>query len=708
MKVLLINPPYTAEDRYGKDLGKFGPLNEPLGLAYLAACLERGGHEVSILDAPALDLSSVDICRKMQERPPEVVGVTMLTPMYNRSIEVVRAVKTAYPQITVVVGGPHPTIIPRGTLIDNEEIDYVVIGEGEIVFLNLINAIDKGSNTEEIPGIGYRKNGTVIINQPPEMVRNLDDLPIPARHLLPMHAYHMTRSRTRSEHAFTVSVARGCPFNCAFCCRIFGRKVRHHSVERIITEIGTLVNEFDAREINLEADTLTLNKHFVTSLCNELIRSGLSRKISWTCESRIDTVNEDILRNMKEAGCWQISYGVETGSQRLLDLIHKDITLDHIERTFAITKRLGISIRAFYMLGIPTETREESLKTISFAKKLDARWSQFTVCTPFPGTELYDLALREGGLQSQSWADYKTHGGWTEGSLAYVPKGRSVNEMKGLQKRAYRAVYLRPRVFMRFIRDIDSVRKIREYAVGLWVLLKTALPSRSRGSKMVRIGEDDLRRFASGVYVDSPVYFSSNPLVRLINWKKLDYVLSLLISRQGQRVLDFGCGNGVMLPTLSGICNNVVGVDLYTTAALRMKHELGLSNVLLVTANGMKLPFRDDSFDVVLATSVLEHFRELEKAVAEIVRITRQGGSLLFLSPTENMFYRFGRWFFRYKKPEDHYYSAKDIEDILERFFFVEARRDFPFNLLPLLSIYRLGRFRLQAHAEGGNNQPER
>jgi radical SAM superfamily enzyme YgiQ (UPF0313 family) len=118
-----------------------------------------------------------------------------------------------------------------------------------------------------------------------------------------------------------------------------------------------------------------------------------------------------------EAGCWEISYGVETGSQRLLDLIHKDISLDQIEEIVAITKRIGISIRAFFMLGIPTETREESLKTISFAKKLDARWSQFTVFTPFPGTELYDLVVKEGGLRSQNWADYKTHGGWTKGGL---------------------------------------------------------------------------------------------------------------------------------------------------------------------------------------------------------------------------------------------------------------------------------------------------
>ena len=464
-------------------------------------------------------------------------------------------------------------------------------------------------------------------------------------------------------------------------------------------EIFILVDELGAKEINLEADTLTLNKHFINSLCDELVRSGLSKKITWTCESRIDTVNEDILRKMRKAGCWQISYGVETGSQRLLDLIHKDITLEQIEKTFEITKRVGISIRAFFMLGIPTETGQESLRTISFAKKLDARWSQFTVCTPFPGTELYDLALRDGGLQSQRWADYKTHGGWTDGSLAYVPKGRSVEEMKRLQKRAYRAVYLRPRVFIRFLRDIDSMRKVKEYANGLLVLIKTALPSGLKIPRVITIDRDDLKKFASGVYVDSPVYFNANRLIRFLNWKKLDAVLSLLVSYERGRILDFGCGNGVMLPTLAGIFDTVVGIDLYPTAASRMKHEYGLSNAMLVKADGTKLPLRDGSFDAVLAASVLEHFIDIETAVAEIARVTRGGGSLLFLSPTENVFYRSGRWLFGYKKPEDHYHSAKEIEGILEKFFVVEARRDFPLNFMSFLSIYRLGRFRLQPHA---------
>ena len=694
MRVLLVNPPYTTEDRYGKELGRFGPLNEPLGLAYLAASLGQGGHEVSISDAPALGLASMGICRLVEEKTYDLIGVTMLTPMYNRSVEVVKALKHAFPEITMVVGGPHPTILPRETLIENKEIDFAVIGEGELIFLDLVNTLENGSNTDDIPGIAYRKDNTVIVNQPPGMITNLDDLPIPARHLLPMHAYHMTKSRSQSGHSFTVSVARGCPFNCGFCCRIFGRKVRHHSIERIIEEIGILVSDYGAREINLEADTITINRHFINSLCNGIIHSGLSKKITWTCESRIDTVNEGILRKMKEAGCWQISYGVETGSQRLLNLIHKDISLEQIEKTFAITQRIGISIRAFFMLGIPTETRQESLKTISFAKKLGARWSQFTVFTPFPGTELSDLALKEGGLMSQSWADYKTHGGWTEGSLAYVPKGRSVEEMKKLQKQAYRAVYLRPRVFVRFLRDIDSLTKIREYVAGFWVLLKTAFPSQDKSSRVIRIDTKDLKRFATGVYVDSPVYFNSNPIIRFINWRKLDFVLSLLSAQEIHHVLDLGCGNGVMLPTLSSKFDTVVGIDLYTTAASRMKSEYGLSNVFLVTANGMKLPFKDDSFYTVLATSALEHFEHLDEVVAEIARITKPGGFLLFLSPTENLFYRFGRGLFGYKKPEDHYYSAREIEFVLKKYFTSEVGRYSPISFLPFISAYRVGRFR--------------
>lgn len=703
MRVLLVNPPYSAEERYGKDLGRFGPLNEPLGLAYIAAYLERAGHEVSILDAPALGISCRDIPRIVRDGDYQVLGVTMLTPMYRRSVEVIRTVWEAFPGMVIVVGGAHPTILPEETLQNNPEIDFAVMGEGEEVMSALVRALEERSDPSAIPGLAFRRDGRIHINPPRRLIEDLDELPMPARHLLPMDAYHMTRSRSRSSHAFTVSVARGCPFDCAFCCRIFGRKVRHHSVERILEEVRSLVDVYGAKEINLEADTLTLNKPFLLSLCEGLIRSGLTGRIIWTCESRVDTVNEDLLRRMKEAGCWQISYGVETGTQRLLDLIQKGITLERIERTFSLTKKIGITIRAFYMLGLPTETREESLRTIAFARKLDAQWSQFTLFTPFPGTALYDLAAQDGGLRSRDWSDFKTHGGWTEGGLAYVPRGRSPAEMKGLQKKAYRAVYMRPRVILRFLKNVDSFGKLVVYASGLWVLIKTALPwIGSRGRRAVRIGREELKQFSEGVYVDSPVYFAANPLVRWLNWGKLDAALSLLPREHAGRALDFCCGNGVLLPTLSREFRHAVAIDIHTAAAARVRRHFSLHDVSLLQADGRSLPLKRSSVDLAFALSALEHFREMDEVVSELHRVLRPGGMLLFLSPTENIFYRVGRLVLGYTKPHDHYHSAERMETVLRRSFALVRERHWPWRTLPSLSMYRLCIFRKGSGGAGG------
>ena len=692
MKILLINPPYSAEERYGKDLGRFGPLNEPLGLAYIAANLEKAGHEVAILDAPALGIGSSEIPPLMAGRGYGIVGVTMLTPMYARSIEVVRVIRGASPDCAIVVGGAHPTILPRETLLENPEIDFAVMGEGERVMVSLARAMEQGRGWSDIPGIAYREGGEIRVHPPQSPVADLDDLPMPARHLLPMDSYRMTRSRSRSSHAYTVSVARGCPFECGFCCRIFGRKVRHHSVARILEEIRLLVESYGAKEINLEADTLTLNKAFLFSLCEGLIASGLSKRIVWTCESRVDTVNPELLKKMKEAGCWQISYGVETGTQRLLEIIQKGITLEQIEKTFRITKKVGISIRAFYMLGLPTETREESLRTISFARKLDAGWSQFTLFTPFPGTVLYDLALREGGLQSRNWSDYKTHGGWTSGAIAYVTRGRTLAEMKALQKKAYRAVYLRPRVFLRFLRKADSWSKWKVYGTGLLVLVKSALPGDNvQRASAIRVDKETLRTLAQDAYVDSPVYFARNPLVRSIQWRKLDAAISLAPSDPSLKVLDFCCGNGVLLPTLARRYPKAVAFDLHTTAAARLKGQMRLPTGLL-RADGTRLPFKSGSFDLIFALSALEHFRGLDEPLSEIQRVLRPGGRLVFLSPTENLLYRMGRRVLGYNRPEDHHHTAAAVEERLCRFLQRDSAGSWP--AVSALSMYRVVLFR--------------
>jgi anaerobic magnesium-protoporphyrin IX monomethyl ester cyclase len=472
MKVLLVNPPYLPEERYG-NLAAFGPTNEPLGLAYIAGSLEAAGVEVKIADAPALRMSVEEIGQWIARDRFDLVGVTMLTPMYHRSLEVLRQARRVSPATRTVVGGPHPTVLPEQTLEEIPELDFAVIGEGETTSMELVEALEGKREFDSVAGLAFRKNGRIVANPLRPPMRNLDQLPPPARHLLPMDAYRMTRSRTQAEHSYTVSVARGCPFRCAYCFRTFGRTFRPHSPSRIIQEISLLVDQYRAKEINLEADTITLNRSFILDLCRALGESGLSRKVQWTCESRVDTVDEEVLRAMKEAGCWQISYGVESGSQRLLDLIEKGITLEQVEKTFALTKRLGITIRAFFMLGLPTETREESWQTIRFARKLNAQWSQFTITVPFPGTKLYELARAEGALRSARWGDFKTYGGWTEGELVYVPKGRAAAELKALQKEAIKSFYLRPAVFWRFLKSIRSYEQFRQAARGFLTLVRT-------------------------------------------------------------------------------------------------------------------------------------------------------------------------------------------------------------------------------------------
>lgn len=472
MKVLLINPPYSATERYGKDLGKLGPTSEPLGLAYVAASLECAGYHVKIIDAPALRLQTTDLIFIATEEHYDIIGVTMLTPMYGRSIEIIKALKTSIPRQRIVVGGPHPTILPHDTLKENPEIDFAIVGEGEHTMVELLNAIGCGISLDNVKGVVFRQGEEIHFSGHRPYIKNLDEIPLPARHLLPMDSYKITASRSMNAHSYSIIIARGCPFRCAFCSHTFGRTFRHYSVERILEEIEFLKEAYHATELNFEADTLTLNKNFLKDLCQGIIDAGYNKQIRWTCESRVDTVDKDLLTIMREAGCWQISYGVESGSQRLLDLINKDITLEQIEHAFKITKQVGISIRAFFMLGLPTETKKESYQTIAFAKKLDADWSQFTITVPYPGTHLFELAKSDGALLSMDWNNYKTWGGWTNGQVAYVPSGRTPDELKRTQRKALRTFYLRPRIIYRFLKNL-RLFNLKKYFMGAYVLIKS-------------------------------------------------------------------------------------------------------------------------------------------------------------------------------------------------------------------------------------------
>ncbi|HOK40229.1 MAG TPA: radical SAM protein [bacterium] len=475
MSILLINPPYTLEDRYGKNLKFFGGNAEPLGIAYIAANARKNGYNVTIIDAPAENLNSDQIANIISEKKYKLIGITMLTPMFKRVSELITKIKDKNKDVIIVLGGPHPTALPEETLKELN-CDIICCGEGEHTFTEIADAILANKiKLEEIKGIYYKdKKNNIIKNPMRPFEKNIDNFPAPARDLLPMEKYFLTATRVKGTgFCGTVIIARGCPFNCTYCSHTFGRTFRAHSTERIIYEIEELINKYNATQINFEADTLTLNKKFIISLCDELIKRNINKKIKWTCESRIDTIDEEILRKMKEAGCWQISIGVESGSDRLLKKINKGITKSQIQNGFELIKKVGISIRGFFMIGLPTETKEETLETINFATKLNPDWAQFTITIPYPGTPLFDELKSKNEIQSFKWEDYRTWGGWTDESIPYITKGRTVNELKKLQKYALRKFYLRPIIFWKFLKSIDSLKTLKKYIKGLIILIKS-------------------------------------------------------------------------------------------------------------------------------------------------------------------------------------------------------------------------------------------
>jgi radical SAM superfamily enzyme YgiQ (UPF0313 family) len=240
----------------------------------------------------------------------------------------------------------------------------------------------------------------------------------------------------------------------------------------VLKEISILIKEYGAKDIIFRDDTFTLNRKFVVELCNEMVNRGINKKISWSCMSRVNCVSKDLLMLMRKAGCWSMHYGVESGNQRLLDLIKKDITLKQVRDAMRWTREAGIETKAFFMLGLPTETKEETLKTIAFAKEIDPDWAQFTITTPYPGTELYEIAKSNGTLKSFKWEDYQSWSGFRDNDLVYVPDGWTSDELKAMQPYALRQFYLRPKIILRILFKLKSWSVLKRSMWGALAILK--------------------------------------------------------------------------------------------------------------------------------------------------------------------------------------------------------------------------------------------
>jgi len=473
MKILLINPPRYNEIVADNPafIDEERGYNPPLGLLYLAGYLKKNSrHQVFGLDAQVDNLGyGEDFFKRIEEINPDLAGITVMTFTLVDVLKTVELVKKVSQKlnkkIVVVLGGPHAHLFPEETL-SLENVDFVIKGEGEVPFFLLLEALEGRGNFSEIKGLVYKKDGQIFNNPIGDFLENLDELPFPDRELLPVKKYSSLLGAGRI--VTTMFTSRGCPFQCTFCDRPhLGKKFRSRSAQNVVDEMEICL-KLGIEEILIYDDTFTVNRQRVLEICDEIKRRGLN--FFWDIRARVDTVDNEVLKQLKSAGCSRIHFGVEAGTEKIFKVLNKGIHLDQVERAFIAARANNIETLGYFMIGAPTETREDILETINFAKKINPDYVHITILTPYPATGLYNRALAEGVISNDHWLEFARH---PEGGVVtrYWEKELTKKELFELLERFYKEFYGRPSYILKQILKVRSVKDlIKKSKAGLKIL----------------------------------------------------------------------------------------------------------------------------------------------------------------------------------------------------------------------------------------------
>ncbi|MFH1063133.1 MAG: radical SAM protein [Candidatus Omnitrophota bacterium] len=420
LDVLLIDPPWYRLFGQQKSV-------RPLGLCSIAAVLEKnhiqsrvynadmqmGAHPVDAFSTTKNYANYLEIAENMdapiwqevealiREYNPKIVGISILTAKYQAALTVAKLVKKINSKITVVGGGLHPTILPEET-IDNDCFDYLVLGEGEYSFLELTQAIlAENTNLSQIKGIVYKDNGRIVINASRDLIADLDQLPHPANHLI------IDKEKMLPDDFSRLFASRGCPYNCIFCASnaIWSKKVRYRSPENVVDEIEKINHAYDPAYFHFEDDGFSLNSSYVKQICGLLVSRKI--KINWGCETRVDLVTDDLLQIMRKSGCAKILLGVESGNELTLEKIKKQITLEQTRQAMKLCKKHRMETAVFFIIGFPWEGELEIKQTVDFMQELDPQFAVYSIATPYPGTELFEIYKQQGLIPKNiNWSTF--------------------------------------------------------------------------------------------------------------------------------------------------------------------------------------------------------------------------------------------------------------------------------------------------------------
>ncbi len=493
MKILLLNPPQTFFP--GSDLPSG---NLPLGLLYVAAVLEKAGYKAEILDAfqtdyPFRKIGDVTevgmpydrISNEIRRRKPDIVGIANpFTCQVDNAIKVADIIKEVDTSILTVVGGPHVTVVPTEFMKEAKNVDIAVIGEGEYTMLDIAKFFEGSKKISEVQGIAHHKDGKVMLNSPRPFIKNLDELPYPAYHLVNMENYLSPKKveyRSFQDRALSMVTSRGCPFNCNFCSvhLHMGKLFRAHSVDYVVDHLEHVVNKYGVKMIYFEDDNLTLDLKRFEAICDKIIEKDI--KIGWETPNgvRADYLNLNLLKKMKKSGCQSVFVGIESGDQNVLkNIIDKSLNLNDVIKFAENCKKIGLKTGAFYVIGFPGEKKENMIKTVEFGLMLKRKYDvgmHLLFATPSYGTRLYEECNKNGyirkSLAPRDFAEVRQNWGLplieTEDFTAIEVKEIASNAMRRYKrlaiinyiknpKKTLQTVMRQPNLVGKFIKNLQS------------------------------------------------------------------------------------------------------------------------------------------------------------------------------------------------------------------------------------------------------------
>jgi anaerobic magnesium-protoporphyrin IX monomethyl ester cyclase len=438
MRVVFIHPHGSNWLGDLKDISSIFNLMPPLGMMSIAAVLEQNGIRVEIIDCYATPLTPEALVKKITDNPPDAVGFSCTTSSFLEGYRIAAMIKDLRPDIATVVGGAHACTIGPALLDSHLAIDYLVIGEGEQTMLELALAGFKGA--EDIPGVAFRKEGGATLSGQRELIADLDVLPFPAYHLLPLFPkrYNLPLfSYPRAPNTSIIS-SRGCPYTCSYCDRsVFSRGFRFNSPEYVVEHISMLNRDYGIRHVSFYDDLFTFDRSRVARFCELKEQKGL--RVSYNCIARLEHVDQELLALLKRSGCWQVNFGIESGDPEVLKRHRKFFGLDEVGRKLLMVRQAGMRVKGLFMVGLPGEDEASIRRTIDYALTLPLDEINVTKFTPFPGAPLY-ATIREQGEFEENWPLMNCM------NFVFVPRGMTKLQLEGLYDEFIRRFYHRSQI----------------------------------------------------------------------------------------------------------------------------------------------------------------------------------------------------------------------------------------------------------------------